>query len=98
MAELNNEKLSKVVGGVGEENSSFQIGDWVTFKKERLSPQGMPQYFCIEDIIDADSSMPKYVVYSYLKNPFDGTLSEGEKYGEYLADELTYGHNPTYFG
>lgn len=94
MTELNNDKLSKVAGGVGIENSGFQIGDWVCPKKERISPQGMPTYFRIDDILEPDSSMPRYVVYTYVKESFDGPLIKRRKLGEYLADELKYGRGP----
>ena len=97
MAELNNDKLNKVAGGTGDENGGFQIGDWVYPKKQRLSPQGLPTYFRIDDILEPDSSMPRYIVYTYVKNPIDGSLTKRHELGEYLADELGHGNNPPYF-
>ena len=94
MAELNNDKLSNVAGGVGEQANGFKIGDWVYPKKERISPRGMMTYFKIEDIIDADSSVPRYVLGEYAQDDVDGRVYKVGEKGRYLADELAYGRAP----
>ena len=97
MAELKNDKLNEVVGGTGSENGGFKIGDWVYPKKTRISPQGLPTYFRIDDIEDPNSSMPKYVVNVYVVNPLDGSLTKRHQLGTFLADELGYGYGPSSF-
>lgn len=94
MAELNNDKLSNVAGGTGEQANGFQIGDWVYPKKERMSPRGMMTYFKIEDIIDADSSMPRYVLVEYGQVDVGREVRRIGERGRYLADELAYGRAP----
>ena len=54
----------------------------------------MMTYFKIEDIIDADSSMPRYVLGEYAQDDVDGRVYKVGEKGRYLADELAYGRAP----
>lgn len=97
MSEVKNDKLKTVVGGSGVANGGFQIGDWVEPKRMRMSPQGLPSYYRIDDIEDPGSHMPKYVVNTYVKYPLDGHIEKRNHLGTFLAEELSYGHDPTVF-
>lgn len=97
MTELNNNKLSKVSGGMGIENGGFKIGDWVIPNKMKLSPGTRYDYFRIDEIEEPDTSMPRYVVYRYKKDHKDGTVWKFGLFGKFFAEELDYGNDPTPF-